>query len=58
MIENALATFRIRGLGGLRIPAGRGEQPHGRRVVASLRLSDSGSAAAGGMAGALMLGTS
>ena len=39
----ASATFRIRGLRGLGVAPGRGEQPHGRRAVAWPRLSDSGS---------------
>jgi hypothetical protein len=45
-------------LGELSVTAGRAEQPRGRRAVASLRLSDTGSAAASDLAAALMLATS
>jgi hypothetical protein len=50
------ATFRIRGLGGLSVAAGRGEQPRGRRAAAWL-LSATGSAiAAGGEAAFVLAG--
>jgi hypothetical protein len=47
----------VRGPRGLSVAVGQGEQPRGRPAIAWLRLSDTGSATAGGMA-SVMLATS